>query len=88
MLTGCTNIHGQEVIHCLRIKSFNIEVGKRGGDPLEALFGFFHGGLFAQNNGAGLNVTVDLEVSSKTTECESDLVLQFGRNWVLAEGSP
>ena len=45
-------------------------------------------GLFAQNNGAGLNATVDLEVSSKTTECESDLVLWFGRTGVLAGGFP
>ena len=75
VLTGCTNIHGQEVIPCLRVKSFSTEIRKRGGDSLEALCGFFHGGLLAQNSGAGLNVTVDLELSSKTTEGESDLVL-------------
>ena len=40
VLTGCTNIHGQEVNHCLRVEPFRIEVGKRGGDSLEALFGF------------------------------------------------
>ena len=76
MLTGSTNMHGQEVIHCLRIESFSIEVGKSGGDLLEtqSVF-FFHGGLFTQNNRAGLDVTVDLEMSSETTECEFDLVL-------------
>ena len=41
VLTGCTNIHGQEIVHCLRVKSFCIEVGKRGGDSMKALFCFF-----------------------------------------------
>ena len=82
VLTGCTNIHGQEVVHCLRVKSFSTEIGKRG-DSLEALCGFNHGGLPAQNNGAGLDVTQNLEVSSKAAECEFDLVLQFTRKWDL-----
>ena len=25
VLTGCTNIHGKEVVHCLHIKSFSNE---------------------------------------------------------------
>ena len=49
---------------------------------------FFHGGLFALNNGTGLDVTLNLEVPSKTTECEFDLVLQFRRDGVLARSSP
>ena len=53
VLTGCTNVHGKEVVHCLRVESLCIEVGKRGGDALEVLFSLFHGGLFAQNKGLG-----------------------------------
>ena len=86
MLTGCNNIHGKEVVHRLGVESFRTEVGKRG-DSKEALFDLFHGGLFAKNKRSGLDVTRNLEVSSKTTECGFDLVEQFMRDWVLARCS-
>ena len=60
VLPGCTNVHGQEVVHCLRIRSFSIEVGKRGGDPLEALCCFLHGSLLAQNDRARFSISMDL----------------------------
>ena len=49
---------------------------------------FYHGGLPAQNNGSGIDVTLNLEVSSKAAECEFDLVSQFRRNGVWTRSSP
>ena len=40
---------------------------------------FFPWSLVAHNNRTGLDVTMNLEVSSKTTECDFDLVVQFMR---------
>ena len=88
VLTGCTNIHGKKVVDSLRAESFRIEFGKRGGNALKPLCGFHHGGLFTKDNGTGLDVTLDSKVSSKTTECGFDLVVQFLRNGVWTRCSP
>ena len=88
MRSTCTNVHGKEVVHCLRVESLCIEVSKRGGDSLKALCGLFHGGLFVQKNRNGLDAIVDLEVSSEIAECGFDLIVQFMRDGVSARCSP
>ena len=88
MLTCCTNIHGQEIVHCLRVESFSVEVGKGGSDSLKVLCCFLYGGLLSQDNRAGFDVAINLKMSSKTAECEFDFVLQFRRNGVLTRGAP
>ena len=88
VLAGCTNTHGKEIANSLRAESFRIEFGKLGGNALKPLCGFHHGGLFTKDNGTGLDVTLDSKVSSKTTECGFDRVVQFLRNGVWSRCSP
>ena len=51
-----------------------------GGNFLKALCCFLHGGLLSQNNRAGLNVSMELQMSSQAAECECDLVLELRWN--------
>ena len=88
MLTGCPNIHGKDVVHCLRVKSFSIEVGKGGGDSLEALFVVFSMEASSPRTMGLGSMLPEFGGVSKTTECEFDLVLEFRRNGVLARSSP
>ena len=75
VLAGCTNTHGKEIANSLRAESFRIEFGKRVRNALKPLCGLLHGGLFTEDDRTGLHVTLDLEVSSETTEGEFDLVV-------------
>ena len=70
MRTGCTNVHGKEIVNRLLAESSRIVFGNRGSNSLEALRGFLHGGWLTKDSGTWLDVTLDLEVSSETTECE------------------
>ena len=60
VLTGSTHVHGEKIVHCLHIESLSIKVCKCGGDFLEELNCFLHGGLLTQNDRAGLSVSMDL----------------------------
>ena len=62
-------------IDCLRIESLGVKVSKCGGNSLKALCCFLQGGLFSQNNRAGLNVAMSLKISSQAVVCECDLCL-------------
>ena len=75
MLAGCTCTHGGEVVDRLHTKPLGIELRKRGGNALRPLCGFRHGCLFTKNDWTGLNITLNLKVSSETTDCEFDLVV-------------
>ena len=88
VLTCSTNIHGEQIIHCLRIESFSIEVCKCGGNSLKALCCLLHGGLLSQNDRAGLSVSTNLKMSSQTAECDCDLVLKLRWNGVLSGNLP
>ena len=88
VLTCCTHIHGEQVVHCLRIESLGVKICKCGGNSLKALCCFLHGGVLSQNNRAGLNVSMDLYMSSQATECECDLVLELRWNGVLTRAFP
>ena len=88
MLTCRSHIHGESVPHCQRSDSFSIKVCKCGGNFLPALCCFLHGGVLSQNDRAGLNVSMNLQVFSEAAECECDLVLKLKWNGVLARASP
>ena len=63
MLTGNTNVHGEEITHCLRIESLSVKVCKRGGNLLKALCCFLRGCLLSQNNKAVFDVAMNLKMS-------------------------
>ena len=88
MLTGSTNVHGEQIVHSLHKETLSVEVCKRGSNFLKALCCFLYGSLLAQNDSAGLSISMDLKMSSQTTECERDLVLELRWNGVLARAFP
>ena len=87
-MTCGTHIHGEHIVHGLRIESLSIEVCKRRSNFLKALCCSLYGSLLAQNDRARLSVSMDLWMSSQTTKCERDLVLELRWNGVPARGSP
>ena len=88
MLTCCAHIHGELVVHCLRIESLSIEVCKCSGNSLKALCCFLHGGLLSQNHRAVFDVAMNLKMSTQAAECECHFVLELRWNGVPARGSP
>ena len=60
VLTGSTNVHGEQIVHSLHIESLSVEVCKRGSNFLKALCCFLHGSLLAKNDRAGLSISMDL----------------------------
>ena len=74
MLTGCPNIHGQEVIDSLRAETLSIELGKGGRNCTETLRGFLHCGLFTKDHRTGLALSLNVEMFSKAIGCGFDSV--------------
>ena len=62
-------------------ESLGVEVCQCGGNFLKALCCFLNGGLLSQNNRAGLNISMDLQMSSQATECECGPCLGTQVGW-------
>ena len=88
VLTGCPDIHGEEVIDCLHAETLSIELSKGGRKCTEALRGGLHCGLFTKDHRTGLAVSLNVKMSSKTSERGCDLVEESLRDRVRARSSP
>ena len=86
-MLGCTNIHGEEVIDCLRFETLSVELTKGGSNVTGSARGFLHCGLFPMNNRTGFAV-LDVKMSTEATECVFDFIEQSLGNGILAGCPP
>ena len=80
-MLACTNVHGEEVIDCLHAETHSIEVGESGRNCTGSLRGFLHCCVHHEN-GTGLAVSLNVEMSSEAIECGFDLVEECLENGV------